>query len=85
MSKVMLTVSLDEDASPASAAQKLHLGVDELDQDFGLVEIDPAGRVYAVLVDESKANEAATEEGVDGPFANPRIEAFGVPRNEPQT
>jgi hypothetical protein len=85
MPKVMLTVSLDEDASPASAAQKLHLGIDELDQDFGLVEIDPTEHVYAVLVDESRAHEAATEEGVGGPFANPPVEAFGVPRNDPQT
>ena len=61
--------------------RKLGLTGHELDDDFGVVEIDPAHHQYAVLVDGCAAERVKGASGVQGPFSNPRIEAFGPPRD----
>jgi hypothetical protein len=81
MGKVMLTLKLDpEEASAAKVRSKLDLSDDELDPDFGVVELDKAQRSYAVLVDEKVAARVQGADGVQGPFANPPIEPFGPPQ-----
>lgn len=78
----MLTLTLDpEEASLRHVRRKLELDEGELDTEFGVVEIDPDGRRYAVLVDERAATRVTgTSDDVQGPFANPPIEPFGPPQ-----
>jgi hypothetical protein len=78
--KLMLTVKLDpERATLEDARERLGLEEGELDDDFGVVEIDPDQHQYAVLVDEKAAEQISGQPGVKGPFANPPIEPFGPP------
>lgn len=83
MSKLMLTVKLDPDRATAKdARERLGLAEEELDADFGVVNIDPEQGLYAVLVDEQTAERLSGEKGVEGPFANPPIEPFGPPERD---
>jgi hypothetical protein len=78
--KVMLTVTLDPaDASLDHVRRALDLNANEVDHDFGVVEVDPDNHRYAVLVDEAAAARVQDAVGVEGPFSNPRIEPFGPP------
>lgn len=58
----------------ADAAGILGVLESDLDSEFGVVEIDPARDLYAVVLEESAA---ASSEGGDGPYSNPLIAAFG--------
>ena len=63
--------------------QKLFsLSDDEIDRDFGLIEVDPAEHLYTILVEETSAAKVRSGPGwsVSGPFSNPRIEPFGPPQ-----
>jgi len=73
MNRVLMTVQLPGRPSLAAARRKLGLRPDEVDESYGLVEIDPAQHLYALLVDA----DAAEDKG--GGWANPRIEPFGPP------
>jgi hypothetical protein len=76
----MLTLTREPDrASLARVKEELGLSDEEVDADFGLVEIDPEAHKYAILVEEPAAERVAGTEGVEGPFANPPIEPFGPP------
>jgi hypothetical protein len=76
----MLTVTLDPaDASLDHVRRALDLNANEVDHDFGVVEVDPDNHRYAVLVDEAAAVRVKDAVGVEGPFSNPRIEPFGPP------
>jgi hypothetical protein len=80
MSKLLYTLKLDpQDASPQGVTKLLNLDVGDLDEDFGVVSIDPDKSLYSILVDE-RAVPGANEAGGDvkGPFANPRIEPFNI-------
>jgi hypothetical protein len=85
----MLTVKLPPgQATLEEARKRLGLAEDEVDPEFGLVPLDPAEGVYAVLVPAEAGNRvmasAAGEAGeVGGPYANPPIEPFGPPPPEP--
>ena len=77
MAKVMLTLKLHpREASLARVRRKLDLGPADIDEDFGVVGIDPAQNLYAVMVEEKAAGARAERRGVSGPFSNPRIESF---------
>ena len=80
MSKLLYTLRLDpQDASPQGVTKLLNLDVGDLDEDFGVVPIDPDKSLYSILVDERavpSTNEAVGD--VKGPFANPRIEPFNI-------
>jgi hypothetical protein len=77
---VLLTVTRDpSEASLAAVKRDLGLTDEEIDDDFGIVEIDPNGHRYAILVREQAAGRVAEQPGVQGPFSNPRIEPFGPP------
>jgi hypothetical protein len=63
------------------AAATLNLRPDELDHEFGLVEIDPARHLFAVQAKVAAvAAGAPSAEAFKGPFANPRIETLGPRR-----
>ena len=48
-----------------------------------MVPIDPAERLYTILVDEAAAARIADAPQVEGVFGNPRIEPFGPPEQGP--
>jgi hypothetical protein len=80
MPRMMVTLRLD----PAQATLPEVLGLlglapDEVDPGFGVVPIDPAERLYTILVDEAAAARIADAPQVQGVFGNPRIEGFGPP------
>jgi hypothetical protein len=76
----MFTVKVEPaEASIAAVRQRLGLEANELDEEFGVVSVDPAQSLYAILVDERASAKLEGREGVQGPFANPPIETFGPP------
>lgn len=80
---LMLTVKLDPDrATLEDARERLGVGEDEIDSDFGVVGIDPEEHLYAIMVDEQAAERLSDQPDVEGPYANPRIEPFGPPQRE---
>ena len=82
MSKVMVTI---ESAEAAPTLEELrsryNLAAEDIDPEFGVVEIDPQEHVYTVLVEESAAGKITSDDRwkVKGPYSNPRIEPFGPP------
>lgn len=84
MSAVMMTIqSLGIAPTLEEVRERYGLADDELDADFGVVEIDPQDGTYAVLVDERAAGKLSNSSdwSVKGPFSNPRIEPFGPPQS----
>jgi hypothetical protein len=81
MSKVMVTLKLDpEHASVSDVRQSLDIAPNEIDDDFGVIEVSPDQNLYAILVDPETASRVQGVEGVSGPFSNPKIEPFGPPK-----
>lgn len=75
---MLLTVELEPSRATLSEVKKaLHLSDSDIDDEFGVVSVDPDAGLYAVLVEEPAAAAAASHPGVKGPFSNPRIEPFG--------
>lgn len=84
MAKVMMTIQCRQPAPDLEAVkQQWGLSNDEIDLDFGVVEIDPSDGTCAVLVDELAASKiSGTDDwSVGGPYSNPRIEPFGPPES----
>jgi hypothetical protein len=78
--KSLFTVKLpSEEATLEGAKERLHLGEDEIDEGYGLVEIDPSHHLYALMIDDAAAARLEGGMALEGPFANPRIEVFGPP------
>lgn len=79
MAKYMITLRLDPaEANLAAVSRKLNLN-NEIDPNFGVVSINPAENLYAILVDEAAATKLQGREGVKGPYSNPKIEPYGPP------
>jgi hypothetical protein len=77
---LLLTCQLSTaEATIEDAARSLDVDPDAIDREFGVVLIDPADGRYAVMVDERAVERALSRDGVEGPFANPKIEPFGPP------
>jgi hypothetical protein len=80
MKKYMMTLRLDpSEANLAAVSRKLKLNEDEIDPNFGVVSINPAENLYAILVEEAASAKLQGSEGIKGPFSNPKIEPFGPP------
>ena len=77
----MLTLKLDSNkATLPEVCRRLNISPVDVDQEFGVVNIDPQRDLYAILVEEAAAEKAGQQEGVAGPFSNPKIEPFGPPQ-----
>lgn len=78
MPRVMVTLRLDpSQATLPEVSGLLGLQPEEVDRGFGVVPINPAERLYTILVDEAAAARIADAPQVEGVFGNPRIEGFG--------
>jgi hypothetical protein len=81
MAKLLFTLTRKpSEASLDSVKRDLDLGDEEIDSEYGLVAIEPEQDRYAILVEVSESSRLAELPGVEGPFANPRIEPFGPPQ-----
>jgi len=83
MAKVMLTIQWPQGQPTLEQIQQLFsLADDEVDRDFGLIEVDPAEHLFTFLVEEASAAKVQPGAGwsVSGPYSNPRIEPFGPPQ-----
>ena len=75
MASVMVTLQLDpERASLEEVRRLLGLAPEEVDQRFGVVNINPGEHLYTILVDQQAAERIQDAEPVRGVFSNPRIE-----------
>lgn len=83
MAKVMMTIH-----APAGAPtlpeiiQQYGLQAGEIDEEFGVVEIDPDAHSYTILVEPEAAQKIQpnTQWDTKGPFSNPKIEPFWPPQ-----
>jgi hypothetical protein len=83
MDKVMVSFDWTGESPDLAAVRKrFGLAEDEIDAEFGVIEIDPQQHSYTALVTPEAAARITGREApkVEGPFANPRIEPFGPPR-----
>lgn len=80
---VLMTVQARSGApSLAKAAQALGLPSDALDPEFGVVSIDPDACLFAVraFADALPDRKDTDRPDVSGPYSDPNIAPFGVPR-----
>jgi len=78
MSKMLYSINwTGEKPTLEQVAQKFGFEKKDLDEDFGVVEIDPQDNLYSILVEET-AIVPKDKENIKGPFSNPRIEPFGL-------
>jgi hypothetical protein len=91
MSKVMYTLALEPNqALLGNVKQMLGLADTEIDERFGVIEVDPAEHLYTILI-EPGAAERLTGDAISGSVdSNPQIESAGLsgsggrsPRNDP--
>lgn len=85
MTKVLMTIRFHGKSPTLGQVQERYsLSDEEVDHDFGLVEIDPDEHLYTLMVEESAARKIRDdgEWEVKGPYANVRIAPFGPPEAE---
>ena len=86
MTKVMVTIQAVEGPPElGEVIERYGLAPEDIDPDFGVVEIDPDDHLYVVLVTPEAATRIGPDDGWNtaGPFSNPRIEPFGPPEEPP--
>ncbi len=81
MAKVMVT--LKGGAQPPTVEEirrRFNLDLDDIDESFGVVEVDPANHIYTVLIEEHVAERLQPDDDwqFEGPFSNPRIAPFDL-------
>ncbi|WP_040793661.1 hypothetical protein [Nocardia paucivorans] len=69
----LLTIRLPRGSGLADALRKLRLVEEEVDGDYGLIEVDPDSGLFALRVSEAAAHRLAADTAATV-FADPRIE-----------
>lgn len=69
----LLTIRLPQGSGLADALRELRLAEDEVDRDYGLIEVDPDSGLFALRVSDAAANRLAGDTAATV-FADPRIE-----------
>ena len=80
---VLMTVELADAPTLDRAAHALGITVSDIDPGYGLVEIDPEHRLFALLVDEAALTRSGAAQApagasvpYQGPFSNPVVATF---------
>jgi hypothetical protein len=80
---VMMTIRVPSGApSLDEVKQRYGLESGEIDESFGVVEIDPETHSYTILVEASAASKVQPggDWEAEGPFSNPTIEPMWPPK-----
>jgi hypothetical protein len=77
MEKYLMTVRLDGSKTIEAVAKALKIPKASIDLKYGVVEVDPEARLFAVMVEQQPVITENVEKVFRGPFANPKIETFG--------
>ena len=91
MTKMLINITWKEgEPTVDQICEKYGIDPQAIDDDFGVIEIDPEANLYTLLVDQTAAQLARKALGEDetnfeGPFSNARIEPFGLIVEEPET
>jgi hypothetical protein len=83
MPNVMMTIrSPGRKPTIDEIVEKYKLAPNEVDADFGVVEVDERDHTYAILVDASAASKITPDVQweTEGPFSNPPIEPMWPPK-----
>ena len=85
MQKLLFSIKW-EDGQPSTEqiCEKYGFEPQEIDSQYGIIEIDPEDNLFSILVDQEAAQRVREQlgdddEGIDGPFSNARIAPFGPP------
>lgn len=83
MAKVMMTLRCEVQPTLDQVRERYRLDLDEIDESFGVVEIDPDERLYTIRVEEAAAKKFSDTDDwkVEGPYSDPGIEPFGPPES----
>jgi len=90
MTKMLINITWKEgEPTVDQIIEKYGIEPDEIDDDFGVIEIDPDENLYTLLIEQTAAERVRNNLGEDetdfeGPFSNARIEPFGL-MEEPGT
>lgn len=82
MGKMMITLrSAHSVPTLGEIEQQFGLSSNEVDQQFGVVEVDDLTHDYTILVEENAVPRIHSTEQwtVSGPYSNPSISTFGPP------
>jgi len=85
MAKLLFSITWEQgEPSVEQICEKYGFKPEELDLQFGIIEIDPQDNLYSILVDQDAAERVREQLGenipdMEGPFSNARIEPFGPP------
>lgn len=84
MAKIMMTIHAPQ-GSPTlqEVIQRYAIEPDEIDSQFGVVPTDPDRNEYTILIEQSAANKVSPNQDwdVSGPYSNPIIETFDLPKS----
>ncbi|GGX36562.1 hypothetical protein [Streptomyces lomondensis] len=81
---VLITVTLPKGGALQDAMRRYELAPEEVDEAYGLVSVNPAQGLYAMMVSAGAAARITGRAGAKGPYANPEIEPFGPPEPGPE-
>lgn len=85
MGKVLFSITWDGPKPPtlADLFEKFAIHEDEIDSEFGIVEIDPEKSLYSILVNVEVAQRLSGYDGLlKGPYSNPRIAPMDLKEEE---
>ena len=82
MGKVMMSIQSDHGAPTVpELVREYQLSLEDVDQQFGVIEVDDVEHKYTFLVEHAVASYIKSNEKwtVEGPFSNPPIGTTGPP------
>ena len=74
----------DSDFSIEKMASYLDIEINDIDEEFGVICIDPEKRRYALMVNSDVVKTIKNKRRcqISGPFSNPKIEVFNTSKNK---
>lgn len=83
MAKILYTIEWDDgEPNIEQVSRKYGFPLESIDQEYGVVLIDPTNHRFSIMVDENAVTDISSPNRAEGPFSNPRIEPFGPPADD---